>query len=155
MQGFLRADDSYYEWDRQGQDRIVPQRPSPDHYPTFEEDGWTFVEWVHDPARNKATLGQIPTREFLDRVFAPPVDGSKPNNVWERFDEVTRVVPAVAQKLAGEYVRGNRAEIQGLAQWLLAFGPDRQPVAEPGTGSLITLVEYAIVLTLLDEYGVQ
>ena len=153
--GFLDINGNYYEGDRQGQDRVVPQRPSPDHYPVFEADEFTFVEWTHDPARNKAAIGKIPTREFLEHVFEPPADGSRPNNVWERFDEVTRIVPALTQKLAGEHVRGTRAEIDSLGQWLLAFGPDRQPVAEPGVGSLITPEEYARILALLDEYGVQ
>lgn len=132
----------------------VPERPTHEH--RWDPEAGESGEWaLETEADRKRAMGRIPTREFLERVFEPPSDGSKPNNVWERFDEVTRVVPALTQKLAGEYVRGTRAEIAGLGQWLMAHDESRELVAEPGVGSLITPQEYEALLTLLDEYGVQ
>lgn len=157
MTGYISAiDGSYYEGDKQHGDLEVPQRPSADHY-------WENEAWVLDENRKKALLGKIPTSVFIDTVFAPP-SGATLDYTWSRLDEVTRVVPAIGQKLAGEFARGSKAEIEGLAFWLYSHDANRVDLATydgegnvtaVAPGGIISQSEYATVLQLVAIYGVQ
>lgn len=163
---FFNKNLEYYEGMMEFGSIVVPQRPSANHYPVWNEGA--FVEWQLNEAMTKQLSGKIPTSVFMSRVFVKPVElttVADSQYIWQRFSAVCRVDPGVVQKLPLDgFVHGTAAEIQGLAFIYrisdsnlvdISVRDELGNIVSIPDGTIINEQEFQAILGLLTEYGVQ
>lgn len=178
MPGYINpATGAYNGGDKQPGEIEVGLRPSLDHYFSFQTMAWEL-----DVARSKRALKKVPTKVFIETVFAPAPDAvdAPADYVWARENSVLfQAGIGLSRRLPinGD-VYGSKADIVGLAFWLLTHAGNPAtgytdvaptaplpegvtlPVLTPEqsalfVGGIISSVEYDRVLVLLEAYGVE
>lgn len=98
----------------------------------------------------------IPTTTASQPVTTNGAVAGPANWDWVRFNSICTASPGVATGAPrGGRMFGDKAMVEGLAQWLLYYSAQGTPVTTPGVGSVISQMEYNRLINMLAEYNVQ